>query len=142
MAYMDEFHLISGDPICEEAKKDIYRKTILRNDTEWIDIFDNNNLIGFLIIGRGLNCHPDADFFIQEAYIVPAYRNQGHMTSAITRYIQNHGGKICLLILNENHIAKIFWKNTFDKLGYKQIELRDVGATDEFCSQYGFEKIE
>lgn len=109
-------------------------------DTRWIDIEKDDEPIGFLMIGTGENCHPDADYYIADAYIKPEYRRRGYMSGVLREVIDKHPGIYCLLILNENSIGKIFWYTFFRREGFKPHYLSDVGTGDELCTQYGWAK--
>lgn len=137
--YLDELWAIKGLPPQTEIEKFKFFAEITGSDcTQWVDICDGNNLIGFLIVGTAPNCHPDADYYVEEAYVKPDYRRKGHMLHAFSEFERKHKGIYCLFVLNKNEGAKNFWKTTFAKLGYLPYFLRDVGAGDEFCTQYGF----
>lgn len=143
--YLDELQTIEGLPeITYIKKQEFYQEVLNSKTTNWIDIYPQNegtNPIGFLIIGYPPNCHPNANYYIEEAYIQPKYRCQHYMTSTATRFIKAHPGIYCLFILNNNQIAKHFWFSIFTKLGYVPCPLSDVGAGDEHCTQYGFQPI-
>lgn len=136
--YLDELQDIAGRSRQSELKKIQYYHEICNSCMEWIDIWSDGECAGFLIIGRKPNCHPDADFYIAESYILPSYRRKGIMSKAVSEFVRLHSGIYCLLILKRNHYAKAFWKKLFNSLGYKYRYLRDVGATNETCEQYGF----
>lgn len=137
--YLDELQTISGLSLRTSAeKKYLYDEIREYEFSNWVDIYKDDDVIGFFIIGTGENCHPSADYYIQESYIKPEYRRQKYMTNAISDFVRKHEGIYCLFILNENKIAKTFWSGLFERLGYKPYYLRDVGAADEYCTQYGF----
>lgn len=141
--YVRELDNISGTramPLLEILKN--FDKTIKDPNTQWIDILSSvdGSLAGFFVVGTKNNCHPDADYYIQEAYILPKYRRNGIMSLIVKEFVENHEGIYCLLIINGNEIAKSFWGKVFSELGYKEIFLKDVGAQDDFCTQYGFAK--
>lgn len=141
--YLDELWSIKGLPPMPEAEKlKLYTELTGTAYTHWIDIRKEKEIIGFLIIGTAPNCHPDADFYIEEAYIIPDFRRKGYMSAAVSEFEKAHKGTYCLFVLNENTPAKLFWEKFFQKLGYQPCFLRDVGAGDEYCTQYGFEPKE
>ena len=124
----------------EEIKK-IYNNYINLEHSDWINVLsDEGNLVGFAIIGYYPNCHPDAEVYISEVYIMPEYRRKRYMHRTITEYIKKNPGTYCLFILNENHNALKFWNQVFSDNGYEPVELADIGAADEHCTQYGFKK--
>lgn len=74
---------------------------------EWIDI----DGVGFIVIGRGLKCPPDYDYYIIDTYIKPENRRKGLVSKTIKKYMNEHKGKYCLEIINANKAAKCFWKS-------------------------------
>lgn len=137
--YLDELWKIKSLPPQSQAEKMTFYGEILSNkDSAWIDIKDGNRPVGFLIVGTPPNCHPDASYYIEEAYINPNYRRKGLMSKAVSDFVRNNKGTYCLFILNKNDAAKAFWPKTFAKLGYEPCYLRDVGAGDQYCTQYGY----
>ena len=141
--YIDELQDIKKVPRLNRWQLEkLYLEYINTECSDWIDIFsDNGKLIGFAIIGYYPNCHPDAEVYITEAYIIPEYRRQGYMHKTITQYIKNNHGTYCLFIVKNNDIALQFWQKVFADNGYKQIELADIGAADDYCIQYGFAEV-
>ena len=140
--YLDELWEIKGLPPQSQLEKKSFFAEVTSNDyTQWIDVWERDELIGFLIMGAAPNCHPDADYYVEEAYIKPAFRRKGYMSSAVSEFIQTHKGVYCFFVLNKNNGAKTFWSKLFVKLGYGPCHLRDVGAGDEYCTQYGFKPM-
>ena len=124
---------------------------IRSNTTEyWRDVYpdqsrrEKQDIIGFWVLGANGNCHPDADYFIAEAYIKPEYRREGIMSDRISDWIKTYGGKFCLFVLSKNEIAKKFWNKLFADLDYEECELRDVGvySMDDHLIQLGFKPKE
>ncbi len=138
--YLDELRKIQDIPqATEEEKKQLFSE--YKQNAQWIDIYDTQNretIIGFLLIGVYPNCHPDADYYIEEAYVKPKYRRSKHMTKAVIDFVKQHPGVYCMFILNNNYGAYGFWNTVFKSLGYERSYLRDVGAGDPYCTQYGF----
>lgn len=144
--YINELQAIKGLPGLGRAElQESYRSYVEEPSTEWIDIFTDETttvLAGFLIVGYPPNCHPHADFYIEESYIEPEYRRQGRMTLAVSQFIEAHEGVYCLFIIHKNEPALRFWPKIFQEHGYVPIELSDVGAGDQYCKQYGFRKLD
>lgn len=137
--YLDELQSIKGLPPLTPAEKlRFYTEATTNPCTQWLDIREGNTLIGFLLIGTPPNCHPNANIYIEEAYIAPSHRNRGHMTTFATAFIAAHPGTYCLFILKNNHAAKRFWQRVFESLDYAPCFLADVDAADEHCTQYGY----
>lgn len=63
------------------------------------------------------------------------------MSLAVSEFMKSHTGIYCLFILNNNIAAQEFWFKIFMNHGYVPLELRDVGAGDKYCRQYGFKKL-
>ena len=142
--YLDELQRIKGlEALSEGRKRKLYGDYQTDKNTQWVDIFlpESKEIpVGFLILGYPPNCHPDADFYIEEAYIKPEYRRKGLMSGVVFNYIKTNPGTYCLFILNRNTVAYSFWFSVFAKLGYLPCPLKDVGAGDEYCKQFGFKK--
>lgn len=141
--YVQELDEISGTrvmPLYQILEN--FDKTIKDPDTQWIDICSpsDGSFVGFFVVGTKTNCHPDADYYIQEAYVIPEYRRNGLMSSTVKKFVGSHEGVYCLFIINGNVVAKFFWKKIFSELGYGELHLKDVGAGDNLCTQYGFMK--
>lgn len=140
--YINELQKVKGLPLLSEVQlNESYKSYISSHNSKWMDIYtdeDNKTVIGFLIIGYPPNCHPDADFYVEEAYITPSYRRKKYMSSVVSQFVKANNGTYCLFILKNNLIVTEFWLKTFTKLGYSLCELRDVGAGDPYCNQYGF----
>lgn len=143
--YLRELNKIEGiTPLSQTAAEECMDKILYQGDTTWYDIrLENGEIVGFLIIGQNTNCHPDADFFIDQAYILPKFRKRGLMTKAISEFIEENRGRFCLFIIDNNTYARSFWFKTFAGLGYVPLYLRDVGALKDETgiSQYGFAPI-
>lgn len=144
-AYLDELQTIKGQPLLSQEKKQANFIDIECDPyTQWIDIYGGvteKELIGFLLVGTAPNCHPAADFYIEEAYILPSHRRQKYMSQTATDFMRANPGTYCLFIINTNNVAKNFWFNLFAKNGYIPCSLSDVGAGDEYCTQYGFRPL-
>lgn len=142
-AYIHELNKISGDvPACKHQIASEYIRIKEGMTEEWIDIHadsmdPNSPIVGFLIVGINGNCHPEADVFIEEAYIRPEYRHLGHMRKAIARLIKERPGKYCFFVLHQNALAKKVWPSIFDTLGYEPYPL-EGNPMPERCELHGF----
>lgn len=105
---------------------------------EWIDIVSDDTVVGFLIIGKAPDCHPDCDYFICQSYVSKEYRHHFLMTNTVTNFVNSHTGKYCLMILKTNDYAKQFWFNLFNDLGYEPLSLPIVTEMEHDEIQYGF----
>lgn len=137
--YLDELTDIGGLPRKTEEEKQEYFSVMMREpNMDWKDIRVDGKIIGFLVTGTPPNCHPDADYYLEETYIIPEYRKQGYMSSAASEFLETHPGTYCLLIMDRNGYAIRFWQHRFTEAGYVPCPLSDVGAADGTCTQYGF----
>lgn len=142
--YFDELQMIDGKPLLSDKQQDMlfarHVKEVQDGYGAWIDINCEDKLVGFLIVVQAPNCHPDADYFVEQAYIIPSHRNHGVMSSVVDSFVQEQPGKYCLFVLKRNGKAKKFWDDAFAGAGYSPCYLRDVGATHAGIQQYGYAK--
>ncbi len=119
--YDSELKYFPGSEVIEWAKEYYEDK----QNTSWIDIIQDDQIVGFLIIThKGGDCHPDCDHFIAQAYVLPEKRNQGLMTAAVTRYLQNNPGIYGYDVIIGNRYAKNYWKKYFTNFNAKYIPLK------------------
>ena len=69
----------------EQDFKKQWKDRSSRPFSHWYDIKAKGKTVGFVIMGWGDNCHPDADFYVQDVYIRPEFRHQGHIRKFIIR---------------------------------------------------------
>lgn len=142
--YFDELQMIEGKPLLSDRQQDTlfarHVKEVQDGYGAWIDINCEDELVGFLIVVQAPNCHPDADYFVEQAYVKPSHRGQGVMSSVLDSFVQENAGIYCLFILKENVKAKKFWDDAFAGAGYVPCFLRDVGAAYAGIEQYGYAK--
>ena len=120
-----------------------YARCSLAANTEWRDIYGSSSdemPIGFIIVGYPPNCHPDAEIYIQEAYISPESRHCGYMSRVIAEVLGRDTSSVCLYILHKNHSAHKFWHELFTKLGYAPFESELGPAFDDYGKLYWFRK--
>jgi predicted acetyltransferase len=95
-----------------------------------------NALIGFLMVqdlDKKQQAASGCRWFISEAYIMPAYRNQRFMTTVIHDFVAQHKGNIGLVTINKNDKATRFWEYTFSGLEYTKERVDCLSnATDSF----------
>lgn len=75
---------------------------------EWVDIYQDGVLCGFLVIGYDLPNHGEG-VYICEAYVKPGYRRNGLMSEAVRSKLRSKRGKIYLSIFDKNVYAQEFW---------------------------------
>jgi predicted acetyltransferase len=144
--YVDELENMRGLPASERTTsseikewcKDYYENP----HYTWIDIYHENQIVGFLIIADKENCHPDCDYFIVQSYVEPKFRKKHLMTNAVHSFVSTHKANYCLVIVNNNKFAYDFWFHLFRDLCYKPKVLCETPNTfDEDVTIYGFEPI-
>lgn len=107
----------------------------------WVDIYKTADIVGFFIIGTSAdNCHPDCDYYISQAYLDPAYRKQGLMTSTAVDFIDEHQGLYGYDVLKDNQYADFYWKKMFKSVGGRPIDLDRVRSREieNKVNVYGF----
>lgn len=107
-------------------------------NVQWVPVKIKTQEVGFFTVYQKPNCHPDADFYIQDAYMMPEARNQGLMQKAFQKFVKENPGKYCLFIVDNNEPARHMWPAVFEKLGYEPLELRDVLPKKAGLTQYGW----
>lgn len=139
--YLSELEKIRGIPFTDspDEKWSWCQDYITSPHSRWIDIEANGKIVGFLIIDSAPDCHPKCNYFIAQSFIMPEYRKKHLMTDAVQRFVTEHGGKYCLMIIDKNTYARNFWFKLFDSLGYESFYLPIVCDMEEGESQYGFE---
>lgn len=111
-------------------------------DVQWVPIKVKTQEVGFIVLYTHPNCHPDADWYIEDAYVMPEYRNQGLMQKAVQTWVKEHPGTYCLFIVDSNEPARHMWPTVFEKMGYVPITLRQVLPHKDGLTQYGFQHKE
>lgn len=95
--------------------------------TEWIDIYDEDQPVGFLIICfHGGDCHPEADYCIAQAFILEEHRRKGLMFNTVSEFLQSHKGIYTLDIIKGNEQAEWFWDKVLEANGAEYIDLPEV----------------
>ncbi len=94
----------------------------------WLPVWCGKPEVGFLVLGNPP--HPDTDFYIQDAFVLPEYQNRGLMTKLVDSLPV---GYYSLFILKRNEAAYRFWLGIFGKF----FTLRDVLPRDDAYEQFG-----
>lgn len=136
--YQKELDEINESPVYDQTIMELFCSLYTAPSTIWIDIKVDDVTVGFLVIGYGENCHLDAKYYIQEAFIMHGYRNRGLMTQALLDFMKDHQGSYVYYVLKKNLKAKKFWKTFFTKAGYHTYPLYDMG--NEKLLQFGWKK--
>lgn len=138
-AYLEELdtYRISPRPEPLDEQQQWFYDYLNNNDCHWHDIIWDDQLVGFMITSGVLpNCHPDADYSICEAYIVPEYRRKGLMSATVQRFVCEHPGIYCLLVIQGNRNAQHFWTNLFHQMGATDVALSSssiVSNGEQLC---------
>lgn len=148
--YINELYNIEGlESLNDEKLEELFYNLSNNINMRWIYIYPDSHKtneskytipIGFLVIGEYPECHPDADYYIVDAYIQPEYRRQNIMSEVLLDYIKTYGGKYCLFIASKNNIAKSFWNSIFEKANYQPIDLSSepISKPDPHFVHYGY----
>lgn len=138
LAELDTFRM-TPRPESHEVQQQWFYDYSDNKDCQWHDIYVNDCLVGFLITSSILpNCHPDADYSICEAYVMPEYRQKGLMSNLVQRFTSEHPGIYCLLVLEGNQYAQHFWNHLFHHLGATDVVLTDsaiITNGEQVCLQ-------
>ncbi len=109
----------------------------------WVPIVHNNEEIGFICMCAPPCCHPDADWFLREAYIRPEFRRQGLMRKTLLMRLRSHPGRYCLFIMENNTPAQKCWHSAFQSAGYVPMELRKLAEFKDITTTlYSFKPKE
>ncbi len=115
--------------------------------TEWIDIEKDGKVVGFLIMSKAPDCHPQTDYFLNQTFVLPEYRKQGLMSSTLKKFIAKHPRKkYSVIILRKNKWARHFWQGFFLTQGYTAMSLLpwdgfpEEDHPDEMLMGYEFDK--
>lgn len=104
---------------------------------------ENQEPIGFCLLGFGQNTQPGTDWFIAEFYIEPNYRRKHYAENAISQHLTTHPGKYCYFVLKNNKNAQTFWLKMQKKHNCTDITFNyDARAyTPEDALFYAFEYV-
>ena len=108
--YCQELKQYDKDPSPWDMKQaaDYAESCIRGRGYEWLDIYQDNILCGFLILGYDLPVHGNG-LYICEAYVKPDFRERGLMSDLVRNKLRSRKGKIYLTIYDKNLYAQEFW---------------------------------
>ena len=115
------------------------------SECSWHNVFDNGELVGFLIMGKsGRFVHPDSIRSVREAYVLPDHRGKHLLRDVLGDYMTRHKGVYSLLVLRRNQFALRFWPTCFKSLGYRPCALSTdcIRSNGDDLILMGFEPIE
>lgn len=138
--YMRHIKKMLGEMFCaEECARQFERIERDAHDTQWIPVIHNAREVGFIIICQAPNCHPDADYYIEDSFVLPAFQNKGLMQKTVQEFVKTNPGKYCLFIIDCNKPARHMWPAVFEKLGYQPLPLKEVLIDHPGITQYGWQ---
>ena len=145
--YKNELWQIAKEPGYSKQVVTEWYLDILQDDVNVIRIYDGEqkakNQVGFVFIGVLDSCHPDADYYVQDCYIVESYRRQHIMEGIVQSFIDAHPGKYCLFLLDDNQTAIHFWYKQFNLLQFHECYIEDVNDMETYnCHLHAFNKAE
>ena len=108
-----------------------------RRICDWIPIRDGKKEIGFIIIYSGHKLPMDLDYFIEQVYIQPKYRNGGIVKQTLSEIFKASPGKYGLFILDKNEPAKGFWHRMQFDFNLEPIEVANHPECEN-CHFYAF----
>lgn len=111
--YILELHKINEN-VKVRSPIQIAQEYFYDTDSDFYLSYDDNELIGFCILGHGNSCHKDVDVYINEFCILKEHRNMGYGEKVISSILSQRGDtSVCFHILNNNSNALKFWAKTF-----------------------------
>lgn len=111
--YVDELECIRGKRLSSLRDRPLWFQELCDNG-DWIDIYDEGKVCGFLIVYQTREW-AEHDFFICQAYVAPKSRRKGLMSETVMQYTAEHPGIYGLIILERNTYAQKFWKGLFEE---------------------------
>ena len=143
--YCGELNTFRGSDVEQQGMFEMYNNCeeyFRASGCTWHDIWMDDQIVGFIIVGVQVPyCHPEADYSICEAYILPEYRKRGLMTAVVRSLVEDDPGRYSLLVLDGNKYAQAFWPKVFASMRYKPCSLSDeyVNPHGDHVQNFGFE---
>lgn len=108
-------------------------------DSYWYFLHDGDELVGFVVVGQYPNCHPAADYYIEDVYVHPMYRGKGLVRDFLIQHMKETGGSVyCLFVLVKNTMAARFWDHVFTLAGYEPLALSEIAKPEPLLIQKGY----
>lgn len=137
--YIKELHQLESNVELRD-KEQLIEEYFYMPDTDlYLLLSSDNSVVGFAIIGHGINCHPDVDIYIEEFYIKPEYRRQGY-ASSFAEEIVGHVDSVCFFELKTNTSAKALWNKVFDDWIDLSKSIKDTSNAPEWLDWYVFKR--
>lgn len=124
--YVRELDEIQGITYDHHVADKLYEELLEDTWNFWIPVTQGRKVVGFFTMCSKPNCHPDADYFLRDAYVRPQYRGNGAMKKAVMRWLKLYPGKYNVIVLNKNYPAYNCWQKVFAEAGYEPFELREL----------------
>ena len=120
-SYIKDLSVISPRiALCEPSSEEA--ASILENpDVENYFIVIDNEIVGFLLLGKNGNKHEESDWFIAETYVKKEFQNKGIGKTVVRQLLLKRRGAYCLFILKKNFRARRFWKEIFAECEYEDV---------------------
>lgn len=118
--YQYETELISIDKKIKIHKPPYWWEN--STDAAFLAVYENQKIIGFLIVGYGKFIDPDVISEICEIYLAPAYRNSINFKKLLSRaypYLKSPWG---FQVLASNHRAKFLFEQLLKRSATKSIK--------------------
>lgn len=104
----------------EEDAAFMLRAFEISRDVHIIPAQVEGEVVGFLIVFEGQQYQVDYDYLICSAYVLPAYRKNGLMTTLLSSFMEQHPGTYLLDVFAGNRAAERFWANRFQDADYQE----------------------
>lgn len=111
-AYCDELSKYDDTEYPEGQDKRVYNEYRTNPDVTTVAITNGQMNIGFLMLAKTAKA---GECIICEAYILPAFRNQGRMKQVLEKALKPYNS-IRFVVFNDNP-AKAFWEKVLQELG-------------------------
>lgn len=76
-------------------------------------IYFNDEIAGFLLLNSGKYTPADAEYCVNELFILKSFRGRGIATIAIKKILEKYNGKYKVEQFQDNKIAINFWKRFY-----------------------------
>ena len=139
--YIRDLEMIKCIPFDETYEEQwcICQGYLERYHYTWIDIYCDDIIAGFLIIGITPDCHPDCDYSICQSFVKREYRGKGLMTAAINDFIDAHSLDKYSFVIHDNNAAALrFWRKRFTEIGFHRFPVRNAGTCRSGERVYAF----
>lgn len=142
--YMRELNEMQGITYDHTIADQFYEELLEDTWNFWVPVTQGRKVVGFFTMCAAPNCHPDANYFLRDAYVRPQYRGNGAMKKALMRWLKLYPGKYNVIVHNNNYPAYHCWQKIFAEAGYEQFELRKLEEFEEVAgiTMFGFQPKE